>query len=196
MTWGSSHAQLPRAARPRWCQRGCPPRRGSWSSTRKSERHRKVLPQLPVHHIFTLSPHLLPPSSLAGDNARPRVRDESSKRLGLSGTHSILIKMSSEAQLLKVGVKGWCQILFALGRYGFYFSVRHQTNKIKSSDEISLIKRSKPHVYIKNRSACTRCNILKPWLKVCCSQGGDCIACIWVKAFHSIHYMEFLVTVN
>lgn len=25
MTWGSSHAQLPRAAGPRWCQRGCTP---------------------------------------------------------------------------------------------------------------------------------------------------------------------------
>lgn len=114
MTWGSSHAQLPRAARPRWCQRGWPPRRGSWSCQRKSERHGEVLPQPPTHHTFTLSPHLLRPSPpCAGDKAKPSVQDESSKRLGLWGTRSILIKMSSAPQ-------GWCQSLFGLGRCGTF----------------------------------------------------------------------------
>lgn len=50
MTWGSSHAQLPRTAGPCWCQRGWPPCRSSGPFDRKKERHGTVLAGNIVQH--------------------------------------------------------------------------------------------------------------------------------------------------
>lgn len=165
MTWGSSHAQLPRVARPRWCQRGWPPRRGSWSCQRKSERHGKVLPQPPTHHAFTLSPHLLPPSPpWAGDKAKPRVQDESSW-LGRRGTPSILIKMSSTPR----------RVLWQSFGFDFVWHVDKRKSKpvLHQGDHTSFrwgVRQQRCLQYVQKGSTGTDCDIFcipKPWLKVC-----------------------------
>ena len=57
MTWGSSHAQLPRAAGPRWCQRGWPPRRGSWVLPKKKREARKG-PATATDASYIDTPHI------------------------------------------------------------------------------------------------------------------------------------------
>ena len=191
MTWGSSHAQLPRAAGPRWCQRGWPPRRGSWVLPKKKREARKG-PATATDASYIDTPHIRC-SFFHSRRWQSSVQGESRPYKGRArktSNHSDLNELISGS-----GVRICLDLVYVVPLLGFFFFFCHKDRmkselvvlrQVLSHDFssklqvrwkmmalLSFVKWSKPHVYIQKWSAGTRCDtfcIFKPWLKVCYSQ--------------------------
>lgn len=142
MTWGSSHAQLPRTARPCWCQRGWSPCRSSEPFQKKKERHGKVLVDLLTLCRLAQSVQVTTSS----------MKVESP---GLIKTTSLLPECASYvlsvffAMLIR-----WCYMI-----YHYVRVVKHSGQEQKHQVMLfHLIKNVKACVYIQKWSAGTRCD--------------------------------------